>query len=135
MFWRNPDAGKLFTHRYVRKQQAVNKKVIQKFIEGTEFALKTQKKMTMMRARQFVRTKVNEVTDDYNAELKKLLERHDQVMNLLEQRERELNEVTMVNYRMEMDLFVATRQKDYLEPNLAPKQISPRVKTSDISLN
>ena len=74
MFWRNPDDTKMYTHRFVRKLKAANKKVVQKFVVGTIYALKTQKKMMMQRARAFVKATHSKVEEVFKSEALVLLE-------------------------------------------------------------
>lgn len=79
MFWRNPDDTKLYTQRFVRKLKANHKKVVEKFVLGTIYALKVQKKMTMMRARAFVRGTYNQVEETFKMEALLLLEQNEKL--------------------------------------------------------
>jgi len=126
VFWRNPDDTKLYTQRFIRKLKAAHKKVIQKFVIGTIYALKIQKKMIMMRARAFVRATYGKVEETFKTEALILLEQFDNLKNQLKQREKELVDVLKVNHQLEVELSILTKQQDYLEVGLTTDQLAPR---------
>lgn len=76
---------------------------------GTVYALKVQKKMTMMRARAFVRGTYSKVEDTFKTEALILLEQNDKLKSELERKEKEFDKILRLNRELEIDLAVATK--------------------------
>ena len=65
LFRRNLNEGKMYTDRYVRRMKAAQNKLMDKFTLGAKYALISQKKIIMSRARRLVTDSNRKLLDSF----------------------------------------------------------------------
>ena len=65
LFRRNLNEGKMYTDRYVRRMKVAQNKLMDKFTLGAKYALISQKKIIMSRARRLVTDSNRKLLDSF----------------------------------------------------------------------